>query len=681
MPNYPFYIEEVELNSEDLFNESTSNIKTYLVISNAPINVEIRNQESRGKNLDKNSLIITDLVSETKSKIQEIADFLVEHGAEAEVVMLIHGYNTSESGFRAWVKSTYKFINTDRFISNKKRLFIGYRWPSESLSTNAHEESEKISRNFGKALKSLPILFLTIFKYSSRGLIFTLVLTLLATISTFFDSNLFRVSLISSILLTLGIAVFASFFGFVGCAIFLRVTNYFRDGYRAVNYGVPDLVEFFRQIDNAVIDKMHNSFNSNNLNNQRVRLSFIAHSMGAFVITNVIRILSDVFDKNSIFNPNKTAFSSPSPDIGQVFSLGRLVLASPDIPIESIMPERSNFLRTSLRRFEESYLFSNQGDIILRVASTAANYMSFPANTYERGFRLGNVVVNPSNDKLDDKTLESKSKLEAISYGIVNQNNSNGELYLNQENIESTVDNQKGVNIFYKSNKNANNNIAMGKVGIVSENKLQTLSELLAVPTQIQKEDNQTEILQEEKLLSIADFFTYFDCTDYIDTKYIAATEGGEEKEILGETQGILTKSLCKRELSFWDCFMLIFTSLVEPNKINVHGGYFDGQFSREMIYRIAFLGFKDFLNSLEDELNASDAQINVETIAKIAAEFEKNPTLFPNVSQEATKLMKLTLFLSNKCRDKRIKAFLSPYIYLDMLNQTKEVKLNNIAQ
>ncbi|NJR51228.1 MAG: hypothetical protein HC780_18285 [Leptolyngbyaceae cyanobacterium CSU_1_3] len=33
---------------------------------------------------------------------------------------------------------------------------------------------------------------------------------------------------------------------------------------------------------------------------KRIRLSFIGHSMGAFVVTNAVRILSDVFDPGSI---------------------------------------------------------------------------------------------------------------------------------------------------------------------------------------------------------------------------------------------------------------------------------------------------------------------------------------------------------------------------------------------
>ncbi|MHC5733162.1 MAG: alpha/beta hydrolase, partial [Nostoc sp.] len=72
--------------------------------------------------------------------------------------------------------------------------------------------------------------------------------------------------------------------------IILRISTYFRDTYRAVNYGVIDLVEFIRQLD-ARVKLSHN---------KRIKLSFISHSMGCFVVTDVIRILSDVFDVESI---------------------------------------------------------------------------------------------------------------------------------------------------------------------------------------------------------------------------------------------------------------------------------------------------------------------------------------------------------------------------------------------
>ncbi|NJL62889.1 MAG: alpha/beta hydrolase [Methylacidiphilales bacterium] len=427
-------------------------------------------------------------------------------------------------------------------------------------------------------------------------------------------------------------AFFTFFLGFVASAILLRSTIYFRDSYRAVNYGVPDLVELIRQLDNAIVEqspgvtreqKKKNLSNSFSPSNSRIKLSFIGHSMGAFVTTNVIRILSDVFDENSI-QTQQTPEIQPSLAIGNAFSLGRLVLASPDIPIETIMPERSNFLRSSIRRFEESYLFSNQGDFYLRVASTAANYLSFPADTYDRGFRLGNVVVDDYNEIFDKTTLNVKfphqdADAPKVTFGIANQNPHDGSI-------------------------NQNPNSAMKSICIVSDNKCKPLQELRS------KNSPTTQ------KLAVAGLFTYFDCTNYRDT-----TNNNSN------VKPILTRALNKEVLGFWDNFFLIFDNFFFGR--NVHGGYFDGKLSQKMLYRLAFLGFKSMLISLEDEhdcqelVNKLETQISPKTIQ----ESLKSETTEP----DAEKLTKLLTVLSQKCNHAGIKVFLAPERYqVDILGK-----------
>ena len=139
-----------------------------------------------------------------------------------------------------------------------------------------------------------------------------------------------------------------------------------------------------------------------------MKLSFLRHSLGCFVLTNVIRILSYVFDVQSI---NKT----PDSNIANVFCLGRMVLVAPDIPVETILPGRANFLRSCLLRCSEDYIFSNEADLAFRFTSTAANYFSFPAKTRISGYRLGNVTVRHFNDK-DDRVGE------VPKYGVINVN-------------------------------------------------------------------------------------------------------------------------------------------------------------------------------------------------------------------------------------------------------------------
>jgi hypothetical protein len=179
---------------------------------------------------------------------------------------------------------------------------------------------------------------------------------------------------------------------FVAGAI-LRAIVYFRDGYRAANYGAADLIEIIRQIDRAIVE----SAEPRNENNS-VQLSFIGHSMGGFVVTNAIRSLSDLFTRDAV-RPNinvgvaDAGFQKISSHLGSAFQLSRFVLASPDIPAETLLSNRANYLAASLRRFPEAYLFSSEGDEVLRQISTTVNYFSFPTRSWTHGYRLGNVEI------------------------------------------------------------------------------------------------------------------------------------------------------------------------------------------------------------------------------------------------------------------------------------------------
>ncbi|MBF2064557.1 MAG: alpha/beta hydrolase [Calothrix sp. C42_A2020_038] len=570
------------------------------------------------------NLDVNDAPNVTNRKLREIASFLTSHDKETEVVIHIHGYNTRNKDFENWVKEIQHYINNDKFINQKKIVFIGYYWPSEYITLKSDNEDELISSHFGKAIRTLPIFFRTIYNYASAGLITTFAFILAILSLSISDNFSLTLSSFTLFLLAFGIAFFACLFGYVFCAILLRVSIYFRDNYRAVNYGVPDLVDFIRQIDNTIIEQTpgntrdEKKWNFAQSNQPRIKLSFIAHSMGAFVTTNVIRVLSDIFDENSIptlVEGTNQLQLQPSPNIGNVFSLGRLVIASPDIPIETIMPERSNFLRSSLRRFEESYLFSSQGDIILRVASTAANYISFPANTYDRGFRLGNAVVD---SRIDTAGLFMK-------YGIVNQSDEDGSVNPDAES-------------------------SMKQIGIVSDNRLKSLCDILS---------RNSKVTQNE---AIAGLFTYFDCTDYKDV-----TNENDQ-----EPKGILTRALRKAVLSFWDCLVLIFDNFVLGR--NGHGGYFQGELSKKIIYRLAFLGFRDFLISLQDE---PDYQEIFETIdAQVDREAVQTSLQSQGLEIDTGKetFIKLSRVLSQKCEDKGIKVFLAPERYLvDMLGKQRD--------
>lgn len=94
-------------------------------------------------------------------------------------------------------------------------------------------------------------------------------------------------------------------------------------------------------------------------------------------------------------NTHSTEIPNPAklPQIGNAFKLARLVLVSPDIPAEALIANRANFLMNSIKQFEEVFLFSNEGDEVLRQISTTANYFSFPTRSNKFGYRLGNLCL------------------------------------------------------------------------------------------------------------------------------------------------------------------------------------------------------------------------------------------------------------------------------------------------
>jgi hypothetical protein len=506
-------------------------ISGYLVVSTAKLNVETEEDNSNSylsSVANRNFFNINDGQAEASSEnmIKKIAKSL-ESSPEPEIIINIHGYSSTPSDTETGCKNIYEYVNTHIQQPNKY-IFIGYRWPSENPIKT--DESGSFGQKLMNAISSLPtilainlVLGLTISLWSAIVLLFLNILSNSAV--HFFTVILILSGIVSSIIFTL---------------IILRISTYFRDIYRASNYGVTDLVELIRRLDCSV--KLPPK--------KRIKLSFIGHSMGCFVVTDVIRILSDVFDVKSI---NK----KPDSDIGNVFRLGRLVLVAPDIPVESILPGRANFLRSSLRRCEEAYIFCNEGDLALRFTSTAANYFSFPARTRISGYRLGNITVKHFNNKNDLVGYTPK-------YGVVN---------LHKQNYDK---------------------------GYKLDNPYKYL-EIRSSNREHRKLEEITEI--SEHLVQPADLFTYFDCTDY--------------KDDLRKQIGIVSSAIQKPAINFSNYIFLTLAFIRksinnrDPQGVDTHTGYFEGSFTQKAIYELAFLGFQGFLQSLSIEGDESE-QIRV---------------------------------------------------------------------
>ena len=448
----------------------------------------------------------------------------------------------------------------------------------------------------------------------------------------------------------------------------LRLSNYFRDRYRATHYGVQDLVAFIRVLDSclyskyqlmairavyqpledkksqkiiAILDRLEQPDKRVGLSQKvsqtkqelldelfalgdrdrdsevaayikerlhRVKLNFIGHSMGCFIATNTIRILSDVFD-------NLAVREMPNAEIGRGFALGRLVLVAPDIPVESISGNVTNYLAASLRRCEEAYVFSNEADVVLRFASTAANFLSFPARERFGGYRLGNVTINSFDD-------EGKKE-----YGIVN--------------LERDL-------------------------------KLDRVLELRASEAEIRP------ILDCDRNNEVANKFTYFDCTDYIDLKLPPQEDDYSKRQKIArnnpKVSSILSFALRKRALSFAllnDYFWLgvaqfapawlirilsilylpyliyypiisLLYKLIDkpmaakikpfdknfmPRQFNTHGDYFKGEFVHHTICQLAFLGFDKHATSYESidrEYQSKQIQVFINQCHKCLLKYTK---------------------------------------------------------
>ena len=498
-------------------------IPTYFVESTAPNNVDDNPTSPSAPT----GLIRID----PDRAVEEIASHL--SGAEhPNLVIMIHGFNNPETNALAAYAGASQAIENDPHICNRSGLVcVGYRWPSERMC--------QPWRGTLDALPSLPSWLL------GCGLLLS------ATYPFFgFVVGFGKFTALGHLVTMLGWTLVGAI---VGTAL-LRAIVYFRDSFRATNYGAPDLIEIIRQIDHRIIQHDLSAGKELAVNarrdEKRVQLSFIGHSMGGFIVTNAIRILSDLFAKDTLRprlnsgtlnEQNEWSPDSISPNIGNAFQLMRFVLASPDLPAEALLSNRANFLAASLRRFREAYLFSNEGDEVLRQISTTANYFSFPTKSWKYGFRLGNVEILSTEYGIIDPGKESLLEKLRVGYYTLQ------ELYDNLRTArkETTKEHQSVQNLLPR-------------------------------------------------------IFSYFDCTDYIDSTSASK-----------QARGLLTFALKKKEtyakyrMSWWDHARLLWAYVIRQ-KPNVHGGYFEGDLCKQIIYRLACLGFDDTLAAYNGILSFS---------------------------------------------------------------------------
>jgi hypothetical protein len=499
-------------------------IPTYFIESTAPNNVD--DTAVVPPNLPK---VLEEV--DPAAALQEIATTLA-NGANPNLVVMVHGYNNPDPAVLKMYTSAAMAIQRDAAITSRQGLVcIGYRWPSE-----------KMFQPWGGTWDALPTLPTWILYCGVILAALPFLLFYIAPDSGQWPIDIFRYirSAFGDHLVTMLGLTFA---GLIFTAALLRGIVYFRDNYRASNYGVPDLVQVIRAIDGKIGELRGSREWTND-----VQLSFIGHSMGGFVVTNTIRVLSDVFASAvSDFNaygagPSGEEEADPSPNVGRCFQLKRFVLASPDIPGETLLSSRGNFLRSALKRFDEAYLFSNEGDEVLRQISTLANYFVFPTKSRNHGFRLGNTEILSRN------------------FGMIDVN---GEDFLR-----------------------------LLRIGNLTVQELyDTLEEAKA------KRHVNDEPVPERAPLPLR--FTYFDCTDYVDYFDEADPDSPDQQRISKKERPLLTFAKWRKrrdaeaKMRWYSHLYLLIIYCVNHQRPNVHGGYFEGVLSQQLIYRLACLGYE----------------------------------------------------------------------------------------
>jgi hypothetical protein len=492
-------------------------IPIYFIESTAPNNVDDTDKIST------DPLPHLALIPDADAAVRQIAADLLK-GNNPNLVVMVHGFNNPKPEVLKTYTAAAIAVNRDQAIRNRQGLVcLGYRWPSEKMGQPWHGTWD--------AMPTLPTWILYL------GLIFAVLPFLLYFFgpeSGQFSAAIFQYlrNLIGDHLVTMTGLTFA---GLVLTAALLRTIVYFRDNYRASNYGVPDLIQIIRAIDGEIIKLRGEDSNAARRN---VELSFIGHSMGGFVVTNTIRTLSNVFDVpvdalsayGARARPGVTLESPPLNQIGSVFKLMRFVLASPDIPAETLLSSRGNFLASALSRFDEAYLFSNEGDAVLRQISTLANYFVFPTKSRNHGFRLGNVEILSRN------------------FGLINV---------------SPTDFLRALRV---------GNLTLEELSAALEDASARRNPDAPVPLPVR--------------MPLPKVFTYFDCTDYVDQ--VGPDQPGRPLLTFAKWR---KRYDAKAKLRWYSHLHLLFAYIVY-RKPNVHGGYFEGVFSQQLIYRLACLGY-----------------------------------------------------------------------------------------
>lgn len=635
---------------------SDNQVAAFLVESSAQQNVDVADPQD----LPADSQVVLDILEpqpdkDAASNIARTIRDMKSGGESPEVVFFIHGFNNPRFRVLQRMEQMFQALNDDSAIRERTGgvVNIVYRWPSEPLRFSTLGSSLRAA--MGTILVAL-LAFAVVYIIGLVGYFapdtmvrvvnWTFLILLMATLIWAFLQTWGKAFLAGIILLAtlvpLGLRPLSQppsrdVFNLILTAIYYilflvlfsipfvvfieRGLVYFRDTYRAINYGVPDLASLLRELDTELV----RNNNGNPLaDTDRIQLSFIGHSLGALVVTNLIRFLADAFpgdakDAPEVANSKNAVrqHTHASPYIGKAFSLSRLVLVSPDIPAETLMTGRANFLLSSLSRFKEVYLFSNEGDEVLRLISTLANYFSFPNINREFGFRLGNVEVLDGGEGTSRRQygVRNRQRLFELRQALDNKPDAVRRLlyleetfaFLNQLRLGSRPLLQLLAAVENPGNDAKQVNRRAEEAVIQALATLERTEDLEECPAASTAPAASLLHALCSKYPHAADLpfpvrFTYFDCTDYRDRNLAKSRadsrESREERRV-----GMVTRAKRKAKLGVVDHWGLLLQYLFasESRRVDVHSGYFDGPYVCGLIYRLCCLGWETTLRA-EDE-------------------------------------------------------------------------------
>ena len=197
-------------------------LHAYLIESTAPENIDDKPNDNTNDNNTYKDKLIPINVDADGGVIDEIADTLIR-SKNPTLVISVHGFNSPRDVILPGFWDSFTRVHNDKYINNRDIVCIGYRWPSEPIFSPRHTI-------FNASPNFLTILFVV-------GCI-SLLLLITVLISAWYEH--FRGVIGHEATIFIGIAdpLFEIFVTLIFLAIpvtlfLLRITVYFRDGYRA----------------------------------------------------------------------------------------------------------------------------------------------------------------------------------------------------------------------------------------------------------------------------------------------------------------------------------------------------------------------------------------------------------------------------------------------------------------